>query len=250
MSVDDKARRTIRRLLAIAGDEAASPAERELAMERATVLMARHSITGLTDDPDARSREVATRSLTVAGGTSTASLALAYGIGHVARAGGAGAYFTDRRRWRTADGGPGVDVHLVAVADDLDWLEPLTHSLLTHAALGWATWRRDNPRRWKPMKTTTRQRVRNGYMAAYAAGVADRVRATRQDAIDRLDEAERTSTALTVRTRAQRVQDHLATLDLTHGKDVDADLRAAAQGRADGWASGLGQPAYPTIERN
>ncbi|QKD79454.1 DUF2786 domain-containing protein [Actinomyces marmotae] len=84
MSIDDKARRTIRRLLAIAGDEAASPAERELAMERATVLMARHSITGLTDDPDARSREVATRSFTVAGGTSTASLALAYGIGQPA----------------------------------------------------------------------------------------------------------------------------------------------------------------------
>ena len=92
MSPDDKVRRAIRRLLAIAGDEAASPAERELAMERATVLMARHSITGLTGDPDARSREVATCTLTVPGGTSTASLALAYGIAQVARTGGASCY--------------------------------------------------------------------------------------------------------------------------------------------------------------
>lgn len=250
MSPDDKVRRAIRRLLAIAGDEAASPAERELAMERATVLMARHSITGLTDDPDARSREVATCTLTVPGGTSTASLALAYGIAQVARAGGASCYVTDRRHWRIAAGGPGVDVHLVAVVDDLDWLEPLARSLLTHAALGWATWKRDNPHRWRPMKAATRQRVRNGYMGAYAAGVADRVRATRQDALDQLDEAERTSTALTMRTRAQRVRDHLATLDLVDGKDVDADLRAAARGRTDGWASGLGNPAHPTIERN
>lgn len=250
MSSEEKIERTIRRLLAIASNEAASPAERELAMERATVLMARYSITALTDDSDARYREVATRTLTVPGGTSTASLALAYGIGQVARAGGAGFYVTDRRHWRTVEGGPGVDVHLVAVVDDLDWLEPLAHSLLTHAALGWSAWKHDNPRRWRPMKATTRRRVRNGYMSAYAAGVADRVQATRQDSLDQLDEAERTSTALTVRTRAQRVQDHLATLNLVEGKDIDTDLRASARGRADGWASGLGNPTHHTIDRN
>lgn len=38
------AQETIIRLLAIAEDQAASPAERELAMQRATTLMAHHTI--------------------------------------------------------------------------------------------------------------------------------------------------------------------------------------------------------------
>lgn len=247
----DRTRQRIQQLLAIAGDDAASPAERELAMQRATMLMARHSITTLTDDPQARARDLQTCTITVPGGTSTASLAVAYGICEIARAADAGAYCTDRRRQRrTTDHGPGVDVHLVATTTDLDWLAPLALTVIAYAALGWATWRQDNPRRWRPMKPATRRRVRNGYQRAWAAGVADRVRTTRRTTLNQLEAAGDTSTALTVRTLRQRVTDHIDALGLATGRHLDTDLRAAAQGRADGWASGLGTPTHTHIERN
>lgn len=140
---------TIHQLLAIAEDQGASPAERELAMQRATTLMARHSITSLNPQTS-RTEKVTTRTITVPGGPTTASLALAYGIHAVATAAGASTYYTDRRRWRrNSDGhGPAIDVHLVGYPADLEWLTALSSSLITHAALGWATWRRrPHPRR-------------------------------------------------------------------------------------------------------
>lgn len=55
MSDDSKTRARIRALLALAQDEGASVSEREVAMKRACVLMARHSITSL--DVEAAERE-------------------------------------------------------------------------------------------------------------------------------------------------------------------------------------------------
>lgn len=45
--MSDKLREQVRQLLALADDPAASPSEREIAMTRASILMARHSITSL-----------------------------------------------------------------------------------------------------------------------------------------------------------------------------------------------------------
>lgn len=66
----DRLHRQVRALLAIAEDPAASPAERDTAMRRATTLMARHSITTL-DPTTATTEEITTRTITIPGGTST-----------------------------------------------------------------------------------------------------------------------------------------------------------------------------------
>ncbi|CED92440.1 DUF2786 domain-containing protein [Actinomyces succiniciruminis] len=232
----------IRRLLAIAEDRAASPAERELAMQRATTLMARHSITSLpddTDDGDSREEEITTAEIRIPGGTTTASRALSNAINRIARAANANTYYTDYRR-RTGD--PGIVLHVVAARADLEWLKPLASAYMVQAAAGWTNWRTNNPRRWKPMKDKTRRRVRDGYLTAYADGIADRIRTTRQQTLDEQTTAGNTGTALAVRDRAQRVSDYMDALDLRDGAELDLDERAQAAGRADGWNSGLGNP--------
>lgn len=240
----DRLHRQVRALLAIAEDPAASPAERDTAMRRATTLMARHSITTL-DPTTATTEEITTRTITIPGGTSTPSLAQAYGIHRVATAAGASTYNTDRRHWRrTPTQGPGVDIHIIGFPTDLNWLVQLTAALTTQTALDWATWRHAHAAAYRRLDRARRLTARNGYVLGYADGVADRLRAIRTQTITEHTTAQDTTTALTVRTRTQRVHDYLNTLNLKDGKTLPTNRTTAAAGRADGWSSGLGGPAH------
>lgn len=228
----------IRRLLAIAEDCAASPSEREIALERASILMARHSITSLSE-PTTRTENVETRVIIIPGGRTTASLAHAYGIHAIALASGCSTYYTDRRTWTGQHGGPHILVHLVGFPSDLDWLTPLTTVVIAYATTGWKRWCRNNPRRYKPMKPANQRRARAGFILGYAQGVAQRIRTTRHETIA-ADKTSGHATALVVRDRAGKVKEFMASLDLGEGQELDADERARAAGFTDGYASGLG----------
>ena len=138
--VSDKMREQVRQLLALAGDPAASPSEREIAMTRASILMARHSITSL-DVEEAEREDIEVRELVVDGGPSTPSLATGMAIADVADAAGLFAYYTDYRRVR---GRPHVLVHVAGFRSDLEWFMPLAMTLTAYAATGWVAWRRAN----------------------------------------------------------------------------------------------------------
>lgn len=229
----------IRRLLAIAEDCAASPSEREIALERASILMARHSITSLSE-PTTRTENVETRVIIIPGGRTTASLAHAYGIHAIALANGCSTYYTDRRTWTGQHGGPHILVHLVGFPSDLDWLTPLTTAVIAYATTGWTQWCRNNPRRYKPMKPETRQKVRNGYIQSFASGVARQIHNTRQETIVEADKTSGHATALIVRDRAGKVKDFITSLNLGDGQELDTDERARAAGFKAGYTSGLG----------
>ena len=113
--MSDKLREQVRQLLALADDPAASPSEREIAMTRASILMARHSITSL-DVEGAECEDIEVRELMVDGGPSTPSLATCMAIAGVADAAGLFAYYKDYRRVR---GRPHILVHVAGFRSDL-----------------------------------------------------------------------------------------------------------------------------------
>lgn len=173
-------------------------------------------------------------------GQSCQSIALAYGIHSITLASGCSTYYTDRRTWSRREGGHHVLVHLVGFPSDLDWLTPLTAAVIAYATSGWKRWCRNNPRRYKPMKPETRQKVRNGYIRSFTSGVAQQIHNTRQESIVEAERTSRSSTAFVVRDRATKVKDFIASLDLSEAKGLDADERARAAGFEDGYRSGLG----------
>jgi len=225
---------TIRKLLAIAEDPAASPHEREVAAHRAAKLMARHAITSL-DLNTAHTEEITTTSIFVPGGPSTPSLAQVYGIGKVARASGASTYYNDRRRRYNTDTGPGITV-------------PLASSLIAQTALAWTTWRRSHRYDYQWMTPVERKELRAGYVYGYAEGVAQRIKSSRQEAVQERTSAGDTSTALVLRTKEKRLQDHMNSLNLGAPKHLTVDPAGVADGHDDGWASGLGSPTNKTLK--
>lgn len=229
----------IRRLLAIAEDSASSPSKRKVALERAAILRARHSITALSE-PTTSTETIETRTIRIPGGPTTASLAHAFRIHSIALESGCSTYYTDCRTWSRSEGGPHVLVHLVGFPSDLDWLTPLTSAAIASATTGWTQWCQDNPRRYKPMKPKTRQKVRDGYIQSFADGVARQIRNTRQETIDEADKTNGSATALVVRDRATTVAAFVTSLNLCEGRELDADERARAAGFEDGYRSGLG----------
>lgn len=242
MSITD----TIYKLLAIAEDSAASPHERELAAHQAAKLMARHAITSLNLDT-AHTEEITTSKIFVPGGHSTPSLAQAYGIAVVARAAGADSYHTDIRRWYGPGATPGVEVHIVGFKAELDTLVPLATSLIAQTAVAWTDWRRQSlDYQW--MDPAERRRCRAGFVSGYAEGVAQRIRSSRQEAVQERDGSGDTSTALVLRTRKQRLDDHMDSLDLKAGSSVDLDSNAVQDGYVAGWSSGLGSPTGKTLD--
>ena len=191
----------IRRFLAIARDSGASTNEREVALERASILMARHSITRLSDrsSPAVRRDEIETRTIMIPGGMTTPSLAQAHAVHQVAQACGATTYYTDERR---RPGSPGVFVHVVGFDSDLDWLAPLITALTAHTASAWTQWRKASPG-YKRMKPANQRRARAGFILGYAQGVAQRIRTTRRATITEQEAAGDSSAALTVRDRSR-----------------------------------------------
>lgn len=127
--MSDKLREQVRQLLALADDPAASPSEREIAMTRASILMARHSITSL-DVEGAECEDIEVRELMVDGGPSTPSLATCMAIAGVADAAGLFAYYKDYRRVR---GRPHILVHVAGFRSDLEWFMPLAMTLTAYA---------------------------------------------------------------------------------------------------------------------
>lgn len=238
---------TIRKLLAIAEDPSASPHEREVAANRAATLMARHAITSL-DLNTAHTEEITTTSIFVPGGPSTPSLAQVLGIGRVARASGARIYYNDRRRRYHTDTGPGITVHIAGFRTDLDTLIPLASSLIAQTALAWTTWRRSHRYDYQWMTPVERKELRAGYVYGYAEGVAQRIKSSRQEAVQERTSSGDTSTALVLRTKEQRLQDHMNSLNLGAPKHLTLDPAGVADGHDDGWASGLGSPTNKTLK--
>ena len=238
---------TIHKLLAIAEDPAASPHEREVAANRAARLMARHAITSL-DLNTAHTEEITTTSIFVPGGPSTPSLAQVHGIDAVSRASGAQTYYNDRRRRYNTDTGPGITVHIAGFRTELDTLIQLASSLIAQTALAWTTWRRSHRDDYQWMTPVERKELRAGYVYGYAEGVAQRIKSSRQEAVQERTSAGDTSTALVLRTKEQRLQDHMNSLNLGAPKHLTVDPAGVADGHDDGWASGLGSPTDKTLK--
>lgn len=98
------------------------------------------------------------------------------------------------------------------------------------------------------MTPVERKELRAGYVYGYAEGVAQRIKSSRQEAIQERTSAGDTSTALVLRTKEQRLEDHMNSLNLGTPKDLTLDPAGVADGRDDGWASGLGSPTNKTIK--
>ena len=244
--MSDKLREQVRQLLALADDPAASPSEREIAMTRASILMARHSITSL-DVEGAECEDIEVRELMVDGGPSTPSLATCMAIAGVADAAGLFAYYKDYRRVR---GRPHILVHVAGFRSDLEWFMPLAMTLTAYAATGWVAWRRANAGRYRRSKTAHRRRLRDGFITGFGAGVAVAVRGARAEAIAEEDASPASSRALVVRSRTARLDEWAEALDLVPGDHLDLNDDTRNAGYSAGRASRLGCDSSELAGRN
>ena len=244
--MSDKLREQVRQLLALADDPAASPSEREIAMTRASILMARHSITSL-DVERAECEDIEVRELMVDGGPSTPSLATCMAIAGVADAAGLFAYYKDYRRVR---GRPHILVHVAGFRSDLEWFMPLAMTLTAYAATGWVAWRRANAGRYRRSKTAHRRRLRDGFITGFGAGVAVAVRDARAEAIAEEDASPASSRALVVRSRTARLDEWAEALDLVPGDHLDLNDDTRNAGYSAGRASRLGCDSSELAGRN
>lgn len=244
--MSDKLREQVRQLLALADDPAASPSEREIAMTRASILMARHSITSL-DVEGAECEDIEVRELMVDGGPSTPSLATCMAIAGVADAAGLFAYYKDYRRVR---GRPHILVHVAGFRSDLEWFMPLAMTLTAYAATGWIAWRRANAGRYRRSKTAHRRRLRDGFITGFGAGVAVAVRDARAEAIAEEDASPASSRALVVRSRTARLDEWAEALDLVPGDHLDLNDDTRNAGYSAGRASRLGCDSSELAGRN
>lgn len=244
--MSDKLREQVRQLLALADDPAASPSECEIAMTRASILMARHSITSL-DVEGAECEDIEVRELMVDGGPSTPSLATCMAIAGVADAAGLFAYYKDYRRVR---GRPHILVHVAGFRSDLEWFMPLAMTLTAYAATGWVAWRRANAGRYRRSKTAHRRRLRDGFITGFGAGVAVAVRDARAEAIAEEDASPASSRALVVRSRTARLDEWAEALDLVPGDHLDLNDDTRNAGYSAGRASRLGCDSSELAGRN
>lgn len=244
--VSDKLRDQVRQLLALAADPGASASEREVAMTRASILMARHSITSL-DVEDAEREDIEVRELVVDGGPSTPSLSTCMAIAGVADAAGLFAYYTDYRRVR---GRPHILVRVAGFRSDLEWFMPLAMTLTAYAATGWVAWRRANAGRYRRSKTAHRRRLRDGFITGFGAGVAGAVRDARAEAIADEDASPASSRALVVRSRTARINEWAEALDLVPGDHLDLNADTRNAGYNAGRASHLGCDSSEITGRN
>lgn len=237
--MDDKGKtqERIRALLALAQDEGASASEREIAMKRASVLMARHAITSLDAEASERER-IEERELVLRGGRSTASHATYVAIERAADAAGLCAYYTD---WRDRPGDPHVLAHVVGFGSDLDWFMPLAAALASYTAAGWVSWRRANSARYKRSKAPHRRQLRDGFILGFGTAVADAVRGARTTALTE-DSADGAPTrALVVRSREARIAEWVEQkLSLEPGARITSNDDTRRAGYSAGRASGLG----------
>lgn len=236
MSDDSKTRARIRALLALAQDEGASASEREVALKRASILIARHSITSL--DVEAAERErIEVRGLVLRGGRSTASYATCVAIEKAADAAGLVAYYRDRRDRR---GDPHVLVRVAGFGSDLDWFMPLASALASYTAAGWVAWRCANSARYKRSKAPHRRQLRDGFIIGFGIAVADAVRESRATALAQDSADDAPSRALVVRSREAQVAEWAEHLGLATGAPITSNNDTRRAGYTAGRASGLG----------
>lgn len=234
--VSDKMREQVRQLLALAGDPAASPSEREVALTRASILMARHSITSL--DVEAAERErIEVREIILRGGRSTASRATHTAIERVADAAGLCAYYMDRRGLR---GNPHVQVNVAGFGSDLDWFMPLASALASFTAAGWVAWRRANSELYRRSDASHRRQLRDGFILGFGFAVADAVRESRATALAQDSADDAPSRALVVRSREAQVAEWAEHLGLAYGASITFNDDTRRAGYTAGRASGLG----------
>lgn len=236
MNDDKKIQQRIRALLALAQDEGASASEREVAMKRASVLMARHSITSL--DVEAAERErIEVRGFVLRGGRSTASRATHTAIERVADAAGLCAYCMDRCGLR---GNPHVQVNVAGFGSDLDWFMPLASALASYTAAGWVAWRRANSELYRRSDASHRRRLRDGFILGFGFAVADVVRESRATALTEASDDGAPSRALVVRSREARLAEWAEHLGLAYGAPIAFNDDTRRAGYSAGRASGLG----------
>ena len=236
MNDDKKIQQRIRALLALAQDEGASASEREVAMKRASVLMARHAITSLDVEAAARER-IEVRELVLRGGRSTASRATHTAIERVADAAGLCAYFMDRRGRR---GAPHVLVNVAGFGSDLDWFMPLASALASYTAAGWVAWRRANSELYRRSDASHRRQLRDGFILGFGFAVADAVRESRATALAQDSADDAPSRALVVRSREAQVAEWAEHLGLAYGAPITLNADTRRAGYTAGRASGLG----------
>lgn len=234
--MSDKLREQVRQLLALADDPGASASEREVALKRAAILMARHAITSL-DVEEADREDIEVRELVVDGGPSTPSLATLTAIAEVAKAAGLFTYYTDHR---TVRGRPHILARVAGFRSDLEWFMPLTAPLTAYAATGWAAWRRANAGRYKRSKTAHRRQLRDGFITGFGEGVAVAVRNARAEAIAEEDASPASSRALVVRSRTARLDEWAEALNLVPGDHLDLNDDTRNAGYSAGRSSRLG----------
>ena len=236
MNDDKKIQQRIRALLALAQDEGASASEREVAMKRASVLMARHAIRSL--DVEAAERErIEVRELVLRGGRSTASYATCVAIEKAADAAGLVAYYRDRRDRR---GDPHVLVRVAGFGSDLDWFMPLASALASYTAAGWVAWRRANSELYRRSDASHRRQLRDGFILGFGFAVADSVRESRATALAQDSTDDAPSRALVVRSREAQVAEWAEHLGLAYGAPITFNDDTRRAGYTAGRASGLG----------
>jgi hypothetical protein len=228
----------IAHFLRVSEDAGATQAERDTAGREAERLLAKHAIDRLTLDVEGRRRAerepIERVTLPVPGGRGTVALDVALGLIAVAAALGLVAHYRDRRTVLVELDGPGATPHVELVVtgfrSDLALAVPLLQSLHTQATLAVRSWWRGDPRhrllpRWDALL------ARCAFARAFGQGAADRLRATRDSAI------EGTGTALVVADREAAVQEWLQ--QHVHARSR-ADRRSfSGYGRAPGYAAGL-----------
>lgn len=215
----------------------ASASERKVAMKRASILMARHSITSLDTAAAARER-IEVREIILRGGRSTASHATHIAIERVAAAAGLYAYYTDHRGRR---GDPHVLVHVVGFSSDLDWFMPLASVLASYTAAGWVAWRRANSGRYRRSEASHRRQLRDGFIFGFGLAVADAVKEARTTALTEAADGGAPSRTLIVRSREAQIADWVEKrLNIKPGSRIAFNDDARRAGYSAGHTSGLG----------
>jgi hypothetical protein len=228
----------IAHFLRVSEDAGATQAERDTAGREAERLLAKHAIDRLTLDVDgvrrAEREPIERVTMTVRGGRGTVALDVVLGLIAVAGSLGLVAHYRDRRtvfvELDGPDAKPSVELVVTGFRSDLALAVPLLRSLETQALLAVRSWWRSDPRhrmlpRWDALL------ARCAFARAFGQGAADRLRASRDAAIDG------TGTALVVAEREALVRDWVQ--EHLRIRSVIDRRSFSGYGRAPGYAAGL-----------
>jgi hypothetical protein len=228
----------IAHFLRVSEDAGATQAERDTAGREAERLLAKHAIDRLTLDVEGVRRAVREpierATVLVPGGRGTVALDVVLGLIAVAGSLGLVAHYRDRRTVIPGLDGPGakpyVELVVTGFRSDLTLAVPLLQSLQTQAVLAVRSWWRGD-RRHRLLPRWDALLARCDFARAFGQGAADRLRTSRDAAIDG------TGTALVVAEREALVQDWVQ--QHVHARSRTDRRSFSGYGRAPGYAAGL-----------